>query len=96
MTKKKTQQFNVRLTPTLWEWFHGLCVEQGWKKTRVVEEYLEALREGRVSIRPRGPDAFPAETVLAGKSPDFPILIGLPPEPDDLLRDAFPAEVAHE
>ena len=99
MTKKKTEQFNVRLEPDLLGWFDRLIKAQkaaGEKtsKTKVIERLLTALREGRLHERPRGPDAFPAETVKAGTSPDFPILIGVAPDPDDLLMDAFPKEAA--
>lgn len=92
MTKK--EQFNVRLPPDLLGWLTTHCDVEGRTKTDVVQELLEAKREGRLHLRPPGPDPFPAEAVPAGTSPDHPLLIGFPPEPDALLHNAFPAEAS--
>jgi len=88
----KKDQFNIRLPPDLLGWLAAHCEEEARTKTDVVQELLEAKREGRLLLRPPGPDPFPAEAVAAGTTPDHPILIGFPPEPDSLLSDAFPAE----
>lgn len=49
-------------------------------RTQLVTELLEALRDGRLYVRPlEGVNAFPEEAVAAGESPSFPILICLNP-----------------
>jgi len=49
-------------------------------RTRLIEEMLEALRDGRLFIRPpEGLNAFPAEEIKAGEDPEFPILVCLDP-----------------
>jgi hypothetical protein len=49
-------------------------------RTQLVVELLEALRDGRVYVRPpAGVNAFPEEEIASGESPDRPILVCLNP-----------------
>jgi hypothetical protein len=67
---------SLRLPPELLDWFTTYAKSQRLSKTQVVEELLWALREGRMTIRPRsGPNAFPAEEVAVGSTPECPALI---------------------
>jgi hypothetical protein len=61
-------QFGISLTPELGEWAKNNAQDFGFpNRNAMIEELLWALREGRLVIRPPGPDAFPAESVEAGK-----------------------------
>lgn len=71
MTKK---QYNFRLDPDLVQWVDDNAAENEMTRTAVVEELLYAAREGRLLIRPAGPDPFPAESTPAG-TPSNPILV---------------------
>jgi hypothetical protein len=89
--------YSFRLPRDLIEWADENLTTDAWdfeNRTDMVQGFLEAAREGRLSIRPRGPDPFPAEAVQPGSRPDFPLLFAWPSEPDPLLNEAFPAEVA--
>ena len=70
-----TTQFNIRLPSGLFRWLQWYARTQTVSQTEVVRSLLEALQEGRVIIRPRGPEAFPAEAIEAGSTPEFPLLI---------------------
>lgn len=69
----------MRIEPSLKEWLTAFASYHRVKEAHVIRDLLEALREGRVHIRPRdGVSAFPGEAVLAGDRPEFPLLIAYP------------------
>lgn len=59
------------------DWAKAHAVELGSANpTDLVQSLLEAVREGRVHIRPRsGVNAFPADEVRVGSTPGLPALI---------------------
>jgi hypothetical protein len=69
------QQYNMRFEPDLMAWVDAQAKTEGLNRTTFVERLLESAREGRVVIRPRGPDAFPRESTPAGSTLDYPILV---------------------
>lgn len=77
MTDNPTRKMTtIRLPPDLLDWAGKYAAERGISKTHLIEELLTALREGRFVSRPRaGPNAFPAQEVYPGASPEFPVLI---------------------
>lgn len=98
MSKKPAKTlYSFRLPRDLIEWADENLTTDAWdfqNRTDMVQGFLEAAREGRLHLRHRGPDAFPAEAVQPGESPGYPVLIAWPSGPDPLLNEAFPAEVA--
>lgn len=74
MTKK---QYNLRLPKDLITWVDVNAEALGARdRTDLVQQLLEAAKEGRLVIHPRsGPSAFPADEVSAGSSAEFPALI---------------------
>jgi hypothetical protein len=76
MAKKVT---TFRLEPALLAWVTKYAEQHGKTRNSIVEELLEALHEGRLSVRPRsGPNPFPAEEVEAGTTPEYPLQIAWP------------------
>lgn len=66
----------TRLPPDLLNWFRRYSKEHKVPMTEVVETLLDALREGRLQIRPRAaPSAFPRNDIEAGSTPEYPVLI---------------------
>lgn len=94
--------YSFRLPEKLVEWVDEVYATEPWgfdTRTGMIQGLLEAARDGRLSLRPPGPDAFPRETIEPGKTPYHPILIGIAPnfdEPDEVFLEAFPAEAGRE
>jgi hypothetical protein len=83
----------IRLPPDLLKWARSYKKEHGVSVTHVIEELLEALREGRLMVRPRaGPSPFPREDIEAGSSPEYPILIAAGTRPVPSSEAPDPAE----
>jgi hypothetical protein len=79
MAKK---QFGISLTPELGEWAKSHAQDFGFpNRNAMVEALLRALREGRLVIRPPGPDAFPKESSPSGSRLN-PVLVAFPEEGD--------------
>lgn len=65
-----------RFDEDLIAWASEYAASHGWDRTRLIEELLRALYEGRVDVRPRaGVDPFPLHTVELGSTPECPALI---------------------
>ena len=76
MAKKVT---TFRLEPGLLAWLAKYAEEHGKTRNFIVEELLEALHEGRLTVRPRsGLNPFPAEEVEEWLTPQFPHRIAWP------------------
>lgn len=67
------QMLNARIDSELFDWLVHYAEESGTTRTRVMEELLFALREGRLIMRPRGPSPFPKEDSPPGSTPTNPI-----------------------
>lgn len=66
----------LRLDPALRDWLTAFAAEHGVDRTAVVTDMIEALREGRMVVRPRASASpFPVHDVEAGTSPDFPLYV---------------------
>lgn len=64
---------SIRLHPDVLSWATAYAAGYGWTRTRLIEEMLVALREGRLDVHPRaGCDPFPANTVEPGSTPEHP------------------------
>ena len=78
MTQKKP--ISISMTQSLAEWAEDSAKEFGFRnRSRFVCGLLEAAREGRLIIRPRGPDAFPAETEKPGSTRNHPLKLATKP-----------------
>ena len=65
----------IRLPPELLEWAGDYATANRMSRTRLIEELLTALKEGRLEVSPRpGPRAFPADDFVVG-SPQNPALV---------------------
>lgn len=76
----KTQRFELRIDGDLREWFLAYAKSENMTASQVVHRLLESLREGRLSVVPRGPCPFPGNEIPAGDTADYPILVSLPEE----------------
>ena len=77
LRKMAKKMFSCRLPPELIDWVDEHVLAQGFEsRTEFIQALIEAVQEGRYDPRPRaGVNAFPAEEVGAGETPDFPHLI---------------------
>lgn len=67
---------SLRLPKKLLDDFTAYAEANGVSKTHIMETLVEALLEGRLTMRPRsGPNAFPAEEMEIGSVPECPARI---------------------
>ena len=66
----------IRMEEELLEWTEAYAADHKTSRSELIRELFEALREGRLRVRPRaGPSAFPTEDQELGASHDFPALV---------------------
>lgn len=74
------KQYNMKFPPDLIKWVDGYAAQCHTNRTAVVEDLLQALRDGRIRTVPRaGMNPFPHDQVRAGETPEYPALISFPP-----------------
>ena len=74
----------LRFPPGLIDWLNDHAKEVGKSKNSVVQELVEALRDGRLVVTSvAGSNPFPAQQIRLGSTPELPALVCFTPQPPD-------------
>lgn len=75
------QVTTFRIDPELLAWVDSHAATHGLDRSRLLNDLLLALREGRLRVLPRiGVSPFPVHEVEPGSVPECPILVWFPQE----------------